>query len=427
MEDTKRLKIRLNGLQPGASQDELVAALQRLYPRQGPEQIRRALKRLPLLLSRSATPEQARKIKGWLESKGAILAFSPASAAARPQPQATAGRAASPPVSAESRKVEAPPSAPTPKMEGPPMIERRAKPRVHPGIEIHPMGVGEILDRSFRLLRQRFLMFFGILLIPQAGFFLMSKAGVVLMGGDLEQGDPMAMGLGFGFSALFAGLVLILLQFWAQGALIYGVSETYLGHSTSLVASFGAMRPRLGQLLGTMILMGILLGLVGISVAVVVALLVTTAKDSLVGAVSLILVVPIAVVIFFNLFLNWLLTDKVVVLEGESGMKALRRSKELMKTRTEPGIWKKPKNKGALILLLGFLIGIGIHLLFQVPGLLALFLMPDSPVGTTIQESLNVLASSLAAVYTAIAMILYYYDIRLRSEGFDLKLMAKHL
>jgi len=47
--------------------------------------------------------------------------------------------------------------------------------------------------------------------------------------------------------------------------------------------------------------------------------------------------------------------------------------------------------------------------------------------GLTIQQILNVVATSLATVFTAIAMILYYYDIRLRSEGFDLKMMAKHL
>jgi hypothetical protein len=55
------------------------------------------------------------------------------------------------------------------------------------------------------------------------------------------------------------------------------------------------------------------------------------------------------------------------------------------------------------------------------------WLMPSNTMGLTIQQILNVVATSLATVFTAIAMILYYYDIRLRSEGFDLKMMAKHL
>ncbi len=116
-----------------------------------------------------------------------------------------------------------------------------------------------------------------------------------------------------------------------------------------------------------------------------------------------------------------------MVLEGTAWRSALRRSKELMNTRTEDGFWKRPKNKGGLILLLGFLIGIGIHLLFQVPGLITQWIAPTSLMGPTLQAIFNLVATSLATVFTAIAMILFYYDIRLRSEGFDLKMMAEHL
>ena len=136
-----------------------------------------------------------------------------------------------------------------------------------------------------------------------------------------------------------------------------------------------------------------------------------------------------AAAIFFHFFLNWLLVDKVVVLEDKAWFEALSRSTQLMKSRTEQGFWKRPKNKAGLILLLGFLIGVGIHLLFQVPGLLSQMFLPISLGGLTLtlQQVLNVIATSLATVFTAIAMILFYYDIRLRSEGFDLKAMAEYL
>jgi len=54
-------------------------------------------------------------------------------------------------------------------------------------------------------------------------------------------------------------------------------------------------------------------------------------------------------------------------------------------------------------------------------------LMPGNLVVMTLQQLLNMAATSLVTAYTAIAMILYYDDIRLRREGFDLKMMAKHL
>ena len=88
-------------------------------------------------------------------------------------------------------------------------------------------------------------------------------------------------------------------------------------------------------------------------------------------------VVILAIWLFTTLFLNWLQADKVVVLEGIAWMKALRRSKELMKGRTEPGFWKSIKTKASMIILVGFLIGIGIHLLFQLPGVLLGIVFPE--------------------------------------------------
>jgi hypothetical protein len=98
-----------------------------------------------------------------------------------------------------------------------------------------------------------------------------------------------------------------------------------------------------------------------------------------------------------------------------------------MNARTEPGFWRRPKNKAALIILLGILIGIGIHLLFQAPGLVFNLFAPESLLGSTVMGLLNIISTSLAAGYTAIAMILFYYDIRVRKEGFDLKMMAQNL
>ncbi|MGD8531610.1 MAG: hypothetical protein PVG97_11565 [Syntrophobacterales bacterium] len=427
---TKKLAVALTGLKPGTVQEDLVTVLQRLYPRQTARQIREALGKLPLLLARSATEEQARKLKRFLESKGAILKFSyssqPAGSVANLQSVKSPGPASPHPPEQEKLQV-----SPTSQMAtGYTGVERRAKPRVHPGIQIHPMDIGEILDRAFRLLRQHFSLFFFIILLPQGTFFLIQKGIEIFVRGGAQQEVTISMGVGYVISFVLALLIFVVLQFWSQGALIHAVSETYLGHETSFGASFGAMRSRLGRLLGTMFLMGLLLMLVPALTAVFMTVLLpvfTRLGGGLVSGLLSVAVVITAIVLFFHLLLNWLLVDKVVVLEGKGWRSALRRSKELMNSRTEKGFWKGPKNKAGLILLLGFLIGGGIHMLFQAPGLIARWVIPSSLVGLTLQEILNVMATSLAAVYTAVAMILYYYDIRLRSEGFDLKMMAEHL
>jgi len=146
----------------------------------------------------------------------------------------------------------------------------------------------------------------------------------------------------------------------------------------------------------------------------------------IIGLVAAVLII-LAVLLSIRLFLNWLLVDKVVVLEKIKGKKALNRSRELMNARMEPGFWKSTKMKAGLILLLGFLIGIAIHASLQLPMLIFQLLMPGNLVVMTLQQLLNMAATSLVTAYTAIAMILYYYDIRLRREGFDLKMMAEHL
>jgi hypothetical protein len=416
----KKFIVRLVGLKPGASRETLVQALRRLFKGKSAEEIGAALERLPLVLARSVKEDQARQIKLFLESQGAILKITYSASVIMAPPK-------------ERRRQEVAPVGETVKAveNAPAGVERRAKPRVHAGIQVQPMGVGEILDRSFRLLRQYFWLFFVIIFIPQAAFFVVNFGLQFLISGDMTQDFSVATGAGFGVSAFLAVIIFLVLQFWAQGALIHAVSETYLGHSTSIKASYGAMRSRLGRLIGTMILWSILVfgvpALFGIVAAVVIPSLAMMGLGGVAGGIIGVVVVIFAVWLFTTLFLNWLLADKVVVLEESGWMKALRRSKELMKGRTEPGFWKSIKTKASLIILVGFLIGIGIHLLFQLPGVILGIVFREGLVVTTVQGVLNMVAVSLATAYTAIAMILFYYDIRVRKEGFDLKMMAEKL
>ena len=410
----EQFTIRMIGIQQGASQEKLIAGLQRLFKKKTPEEIEKALNRLPLVLSRSARKSQALKIKEFLESAGAFVELTDTSP--------VKGREG-----AENRD-DAVPS----KGDRPPMgEERRTKPRVHTGIKLHPMGIGELLDRSFRMMREYFWLFFLIVLIPQGIWFLVGKVIQPLLGGIEGREASMALGVGFGISALLAFVVFIILQFWAQGALIHAVSETYLGHNTSVAGSYGAMRRLLGRLLGTLILFSILVMLVpafaGMFMAIFIPLLLSMGLGNVTIGFLVFFVVVVVVWFFFRLFLNWLMVDKVVVLEGKGWIKALKRSTELMKGRTEPGFWKSNKMKAGLILLLGFLIALGIQLIFQIPGVIFSVILKGSLVVRTVMEILNIVGNTLATAFTATAMILYYYDIRLRKEGFDLKMMAQNL
>jgi MFS family permease len=372
---------------------------------------------------------QARKVHAFLKPKGAILKIT----SVTPEPTAVTKTSHEETVAVKKEQVpidQGVSKGETPFKGGSPARgERRVKPRVHPGIQIHPMAVGELLDRSFRLLRRHFWLFFIIMLIPQGLFFLM-RHGVSLVFGIPGEGAR-GIGAGFGVFTVFAFLAFVMVQFWAQGALIYAVSETYLGHSSSIKGSYNAIRKRLGQLLSTMILWGVLVfiwpALAGILSAVLLPVLAALGIRGAVLIITSVIAFIVTVWLALNLLLNWVLVDKIVVLENMGWMSALRRSKELMNAGTEPGFWRRPRTKAAQILLLGFLIAIGIHFLFHAPGFLFNLFAPGSLMGSTLTGLLNTISTSLAATYTTIAMILYYYDIRVRKEGFDLKMMAQNL
>lgn len=237
-----RLTIRLVGFQSGASQEELVAALGRLYRGKTPEEIRKALARVPFTLTRWATEEQARKIRRFLEAKGATvdITYQGVVRAPSPHPQAAceqSGLQASEdlgPIVAGSRPLTW-------------AKDRRSRPRVHPGIPLEPMGIRDILGRSLNVLRENLSLFFLVLLVPNLVSFLLSKV--------LERAIGSAVGAGFSPGSVtavvvvaLAGIVVFLILFiWAEGALIYAVSEAHLGHQATVWGSYRAIYPRWGR------------------------------------------------------------------------------------------------------------------------------------------------------------------------------------
>jgi len=425
-EDVRLYTIRLVELQDGTALDVMVTAVQQIFRSKTREEIQRALGRLPLTLSRKATKEQAIKIKGFLESKGAILKTTYTSPVSEPVKAET--RAGGIKAAPASVKPEVSPPAPEPDTGG---ADRRRKPRVHPGFDLTPLDIGEILDRSFRLLRQYFWLFFFILLIPQGLIFILTHGIQVIFRGGTPPMNSLAMGVTVGILAFFGFLAFIVLQFWAQGALIFAVSETYLGHDTTLKDSYGAIKRLFWKFLGTMLLWALLVfgipAISGIMAAIIIPLFKAIGIGGLFTGLIIFIMIVAAIWVFFRLFIQWFLVDKVIILEGIGGMKALHRSKELMKARTESGFWKRPGIKAGLILLVGFAIAIGINLFFQIPGGILMLIFRDSLIVQTLTGLLDLTANCLATVFTATAMILFYYDIRLRKEGFDLRMLAENL
>lgn len=257
-------------------------------------------------------------------------------------------------------------------------------------LELRPMGVGDILDVTFRLYRDRFVQFVTIALVVyvplavpnallqvQAQSFRdrlpqMRPEEALPMAGRLYANMALVLFLGFVFGAL------------CSGALVHNASSAYLGQELGSWQSYTRAAPRLLRLLGAQFLVGL----------------------AVLAGMCLCFVPGIIFMLWF-----WL-TAPVVMLEDRGAIASLERSRELMRGNLGKGfvLW-------ILVFLLAGVVGLGAYAVF---GLLP---WPHPFFRYFLQ---NVLQAFVAPIQLAPA-ILMYYDLRIRKEAFDLEQLAAGL
>lgn len=267
--------------------------------------------------------------------------------------------------------------------------------------ELRPMGIGDILDTTFRLYRQHFLAFLIIALVCYVPFALVMAALPVFMPGPAQlhfdqthysdssvQQEPMtvqrvdpAVMVSLGVGVVLFGLIIFPL---CQAAMTYNISASYLGENLSAGASYARAAPRLIPLLWTnlLVMLAVWIGLI-------------------------LCVVP---GIIFGLWL--MLVAPIVILERISGPAAMRRSRELIRGNIGKGF--------LLMLLVGILAWI---LNLAVGTVIVLVPWPHQSIAVFIQ---NVVPAILLPIQTA-PLILLYYDLCIRKEAFDLQRLTESL
>src|ERR1017187_3518141 len=143
--------------------------------------------------------------------------------------------------------------------------------------ELRPLTIGELLDRTFRLYRNHFWLFVGIMAIPSAvsvpfSVLVFSVRGPAIVGG--KPSPTPALG-----PILF--IVVFFCFFWAVysiaiGAVTYAVSESYLGQKVTVRGSYGKVRGNFWRILGVVVMawlraIGMLI-LGGIGMAIVIGI-----------------------------------------------------------------------------------------------------------------------------------------------------------
>lgn len=266
---------------------------------------------------------------------------------------------------------------------------------------LEPMTVGGILDRTFRLYRENVLRYIAIVAVIEIPIGLVLMVASALFYSSLlpirEAGDDparpnVALMLTGSAALMFGAFLGVIGQHLANAALIRSVSESYLGGDATVGQAYRFILPRIGWIL-------------------LAALLISLAT----GVGLLFCVVPgVLVALFFGLTMPAIVTENLNTFDG------MKRSWSLVS-----GNLGKVFLVGLIVFLINFVIG----LLFGAVGsLTAVLALAKNPVaGQVLQQTISVVPQVLTMPIGAAAMILLYYDLRIRKEGFDLEMLARSL
>ncbi len=252
---------------------------------------------------------------------------------------------------------------------------------------LRPLSTSELLDRTFHLYRNNFVVFFAIVAIPQLAVLAMQLLFARTFLGD----TPRTLGV---FSIPLTIVILICVEI-SHAATVFAVSNFHLDRPIRIGAAYSGVRSSI-------------LRVVGISLALYF----------IVGFGLILLLVP---GIYWGL--KYSLATPITVLEGTGLSKTLGRSADLTK-----GHRGRIFVTYLLLLILNMVVSASIQFLF---GLGLPFVRHAQTTFTATRFALTALSgfltNSLVGPLLTIAFTLIYYDLRVRKEGFDLQLMMTSL
>ena len=315
-------------------------------------------------------------------------------------------------------------------------------------VDLRPLTTSELIDRGFTLYRAHFAGFLLLALLcqsaPLLGQILVTALKINPTQNDLIEHPPVFF---YRIAAIGAiTLVAQLVVFCFEVVIVYYIADAYLGKIPSVKESMRKFTARVGASLWTCILNCLLIGLslifpVLAGTAIHFYLLIyppaTLVSLAGIGCVAILLLVasmaPVLIV-----FMRLMVTVPALALEGISGWKAVRRSSSLVRYDPGLGILYWGEMRLSFLLLPLFIIELLILSLTSLPltiHQIGEFLQhgsngqlappPDSVM--ILSQILTFLAGSLIVPLYSIATTLFYYDIRIRREGFDLEFMSRQL
>jgi hypothetical protein len=274
-------------------------------------------------------------------------------------------------------------------------------------LDLRPLSIGELLDRTFSLYRRNFVLFIGISAIPYLFVLAVKLSQVAVMPvanrvrtmppASEFQGAPGLMSGSLGAYLAFAALGIIVslaAVIFSQGGTVFAVSELYLGRPTTIGESLARVKGEVGTLFGVLFLHGLVM-IVSFLLLIIPAIYM---------ACRLCVAVPAA------------------LLENLGPREALERSFALTKDNA---------GRSFLIYLLYIVILYAAVALFAIPFGIAIVFSQNDPTmlrtWTALSEVGSFIAEVLITPILTISMSIFYFDLRVRKEAFDIQMMMNPL
>jgi hypothetical protein len=292
---------------------------------------------------------------------------------------------------------------------------------------LRPLSLGEILDRTFQLYRSHFLMFAGISCFA-AGLDLVWKLvqTTAVRAVQHHVGSVALGGVSAGFG-LVSFIVYVIVSAVAMAAISRAVSAIYLGQPTGITQAYREVKPRWFRyvrlaaaalfmswgpaILISLVILGIAVAIPGFSNAIgpVIALAILS--------FSFFLIIPFGI----WMMLRYSVCVPASLFEDLGVRASLKRSIHLSKGAMQ-------KLSIFVLILLVWVISAVITYAGLTPLLISVFRTafshgtPVISVGMTIYTlTIQFIVASITIPLYAIGLTLFYYDARIRKEGFDVE------
>jgi uncharacterized membrane protein len=301
---------------------------------------------------------------------------------------------------------------------------------------LRPLSLGEILDRTAQLYRSNFVLFAGIAAV---------YAGVMLVLGLLQIGLAELLRILHMTQQLqwltwtAAGAVILLMFIFAGMAVAANnraVAWVHLGESATIRGAYLSILPRLGRYLWLMTITAFVVWLPLVLVyGGYLALILLYVRPSGLLAHSGASANPQVAMVFFGatlafcllvllafvygvvMFLRYSLAVPACVVENLKARQALRRSVALS---------KGARGRIFVLGLLVFVIEIGLVLMTQIFFVVLAFKHGQLPVGLRVlQQIVGFFTNAFIGPIYATGLTLFYYDQRVRKEGYDIEWMMQ--